>query len=268
MTVITISRGTYSKGKEIAEKVAQKLDFECIARKILLEASSEFNIPEIKLIRALHDSPSIFNRFTHGKEKYIAFIRHALLQHLQKGNIVYHGLGGQFFLQNVSHVLRVRITCDMEERVREEMKRENISENQARHLLAKDDEERRKWSLFLYGIDTWDPLLYDITIHLDKLTVDDAVDMIAEVSKNPCFQKTTDSQSAFDDLLKAAKIQSLLIEKIPTASVTCKNGKIKIYFEGSFGQEDYINTKIKEILREIPGYNSADIEILPIAAPK
>ncbi len=69
MAVITISRGSYSRGKEVAEKVAQKLGYECIAREIILEASEEFNIPEVKLIRAIHDSPSILNRFAYGKEK-------------------------------------------------------------------------------------------------------------------------------------------------------------------------------------------------------
>ena len=36
MSIITISRGSYSKGKEIAEKVAEELGFECIAREIIL----------------------------------------------------------------------------------------------------------------------------------------------------------------------------------------------------------------------------------------
>ncbi|MGB9436525.1 MAG: cytidylate kinase family protein [Desulfobacterales bacterium] len=35
MGVITISRGSYSKGKEIAEKLAQQLGYECVSRDIL-----------------------------------------------------------------------------------------------------------------------------------------------------------------------------------------------------------------------------------------
>ncbi|MBW1912541.1 MAG: cytidylate kinase family protein, partial [Deltaproteobacteria bacterium] len=45
MPIITISRGSYSKGKEVAEKVSQKLGYECISRDVLLEASEEFNVP-------------------------------------------------------------------------------------------------------------------------------------------------------------------------------------------------------------------------------
>ena len=36
MAVITISRGSYSRGKEIAEKVAAKLGYTCISRDLLL----------------------------------------------------------------------------------------------------------------------------------------------------------------------------------------------------------------------------------------
>lgn len=35
MAIITISRGSYSKGKEVAEKVAEKLGYECISRDVL-----------------------------------------------------------------------------------------------------------------------------------------------------------------------------------------------------------------------------------------
>ena len=37
MGVITISRGSYSKGKAIAEKLAKKLEYDCISREILLK---------------------------------------------------------------------------------------------------------------------------------------------------------------------------------------------------------------------------------------
>jgi len=58
MAIITISRGSYSRGKEVAEALAAKLDYECVSRDILLETCQEFSIPEIRLVKALHDAPS------------------------------------------------------------------------------------------------------------------------------------------------------------------------------------------------------------------
>ncbi len=139
MSIITISRGSYSRGKEVAEKLAHSLGYQCLSRDILLEASELYNIPEIKLVRAIHDAPSILERFTYSKESYVAYIRAALLRHVQKDNVVYHGLAGHFLLQGIPHVFKVRIIADLEDRVKEEMKRENISAEEARRILQKDD---------------------------------------------------------------------------------------------------------------------------------
>ena len=160
MAIITISRGSYHRGKEVAEKLAQKLGYSCISREILLDASEEYNIPEIKLIRAIKDAPTILEKLTRQKSKYLAYVRAALLKHVARDNIVYHGLFGHFFLQDIPHVLKVRIVADMDARVADEVKRSALSENKAREILMRDDEERRKWALDLYGADWWDATLW------------------------------------------------------------------------------------------------------------
>jgi cytidylate kinase len=209
MSIVTISRGSYSRGKEVAEKLAKTLGYECISREILLEASEKFNIPEIKLIRAVHDAPSVFERFTHGKERYVAYLKAALLKHVQKDNVVYHGLAGHFFLQEIPHVLKVRISADLEDRIAEEMRRENISAEEARATIKKDDEARRRWGLYLFGADTWDPSLYDLVIHIKTkaLSVDDAVNLILCAVEMPCFQTTPESQKVLDNLVLAVAKQ-------------------------------------------------------------
>ena len=70
MPIITISRGSYSKGKEIAEKVAERLGYLCLPREVVLkEASQKHRIPEVTLARAVHDAPSILERLGYKKEK-------------------------------------------------------------------------------------------------------------------------------------------------------------------------------------------------------
>ena len=107
MSIITINRGSYSRGKEVAEKLAASLGYECMSRDILLDASDEFNIPEIKLVRALHDPATVFDRFQHGRERFISYLHSSLLQKATSDNLVYHGLAGQFFLRKIPHVLKV-----------------------------------------------------------------------------------------------------------------------------------------------------------------
>lgn len=245
MSIITISRGSYSRGKEVAEKLARKLMYDCVSRDILLEASDEFNIPEIKLVRALHDAPTVLERFTHGKERYVSYLRSALLQRVLKDNVVYHGLAGQYFLRDIPHVLKVRITADMEDRVKEEMKRENIPAEEALYILKKDDEERRGWGLKVYGTDTWDDRLYDMVLHIKKLTVDDAVEILFETVQKPIFQTTPESHKIINNLALSAKVQTSLIKIAPMVKVTADNGVVII------GNIDDSLTVKKEVLAEI-----------------
>lgn len=254
MSIITISRGSYSKGKEVAEKLAEKLGYECISRDILLEASEEFNIPEIKLVRAIHDAPSVLDRFTHGKERYISYIRKALLKHVQKDNVVYHGLAGHFFLQDIPHVFKIRIIADMEERVSEEVKRENISAEKARYILKKDDDERRKWSLQLYGIDTWDSRLYDMVLHIKTITGEDATEMIYRTVQTQTFQTTPESQKILDNLLLASEVKAAVVIIAPMVKVSADNGIVNISnMEVSKTLKPVVLAQIRSIAEKMEG---------------
>ena len=253
MSIISISRGSYSHGKEVAEKLGQKLGYECISREVLLRASKQFNIPEIKLAQALQSAPSIFDRITFGKEKYVAYIRAALLTQAQKDNIVYHGLAGHFLLQGIPHVLKVNIIADLEDRVSEQMRQEHLSAESARKKLQKDDEELRKWSQRLYGVNTWDPILYNLVIHIGPITVDDAAEVITSVAKLPCFQTTPQSQQILNDLLLAARVQAALVEEFPGAIATAKEGKAHVAVWGSGAEEKETIDRISRLAREATG---------------
>jgi cytidylate kinase len=205
MSIITISRGSYTHGGKVAEKVAQKLGYGCISRELFLEISDEYNISQIKLIRAICDAPSFLERYTFGREKYINYIRAAILEHLSKDNIVYHGFAGHFFLKDIPHALKVRIIADMKYRIECMMNREGVSEKKAEIMVNKVDEERRRWSQKLYGIDTWDSRLYDLVINIEKITIDDAVDIIFNTVNLSPFQTTPESQKLMDGLVVEAK---------------------------------------------------------------
>lgn len=255
MAIITISRGSYSRGKEVAEKLADKLSYECISREIILEACAEFNIPEVKLIRALHDAPTVLERFQHGKERYLSYFRYSLLKHLKNDNVVYHGLAGHYFLREISHVLKVRIISDLDNRVREEMTRANIPASEALYILKKDDEERRKWGLQVYGTDTWDSRLYDIVLHIGRLTIDDAVQILYETVQKPNFQTTPESQSILVNMEKTAQIHAMLVEYAPHATVLIDDQKAVI----SNVRKDQVQ-RIEKLVLEIEGIEAVDFQ--------
>ena len=261
MSIITISRGSHSYGKETAEKLAEKLGYECLSREILLEASEQFGVPEIKLTNAIHNSFGFLERFTYGKQKFIAYIRSALLTHLQKGNIVYHGLAGHFFLQDVSHVFKIRIIADLESRIKIVKARDGISDEQALQMLKKDDDARQKWSQELYGIDTQNPKLYDMVLHIGKMTVEDAVEIISNAVRLPFLQPNPASEQKLSDLVLEARIEAALINEFPIIRVSADKGDVLVYVKGSIDESQAVSARIEAVVREMEGVKTVSITV-------
>ena len=258
MPVITISRGSYSRGKHVAEAVADKLGIRCISRDVLLDASGQFNVPEIKLRRAIHDAPSILDRFRHGRQIYIAYIRSALARRAAAEDLVYHGLAGHLLLAGVPHVLRIRIIADMEPRILEEMQREQISETEARELLKRDDDERRRWTKSLYHVDPWDSSLYDLVIHVHQLSIGDAVDLICEAATKKPFVSNPSRKQKLQDFALACQMKAAIVDPFFDARVTSSYGNVVVYAHSAEAASQ-LKKRARELQRELKGIQDLEI---------
>jgi cytidylate kinase len=259
MAIITISRGSYSKGKAVAEGVAEKLGYECISRDILLEASERFNIPEIKLVHAIQDVPSILNRFSHGMETYISYIQAALLEHVKKGNVVYHGQAGQFLLKGIDPVLKVRILADLAIRVNVVMEREGVSEREASRMIARIDEERKKWSRRLYGLDPQDPALYDMVICIDKIKVEGAIGLICDMAEQEPFRITEGHHRKLGDLAVACKVKSEILDLDPNVDVQCEFGNVVVTTRGDERKARKLDEKVRDLAGKLEGVHNVEV---------
>ena len=216
-------------GKAVAEKVAEQLGYDVVSRDLLLSASERFHVPEIRLVRAIHDAPGILSRLRHSKQSYLAYIQAALTERVSRDNVVYHGLAGHLLLWQIPGVLKVRITADLETRVANEVEREGISAREAREIILEDDHQRRKWTQSLHGFDPWDSNLYDLVIRIDRLTVDDAVDFICRAAKHEGFRTNDKLLQTMKDLALASRIKTYLVEDFPAVGVSCEYGNVIIY---------------------------------------
>ena len=85
MAIFLLSRGSYSWGSQIAGMVAKKLGYACISREDILQMSGQFDLPEIKLIKAFNEMPSLIDRFIGSrKEEYLSYLRAAILKNVQQ----------------------------------------------------------------------------------------------------------------------------------------------------------------------------------------
>jgi len=227
MAIITISRGCFSHGQEIAEKVAEMLGYECISREILIEAAKLFNVSEKKLIKSLHDAPTIIERIAHGKTEYLGGIKASLLGYARKGNMVYHGHAGHLLLTEIPQILKVRIFAEMEDRITFLQQKQNISREQALLDIEIEDRNRSNWTRYLYKVDINDPRLYDIIIKIGDLTIDNACEIICFAAKSNAYLMTTESKQVLDDAAITSYINAAL-QSICEARVSVKNGEVHV----------------------------------------
>ena len=264
MSIIAITRASYSHGKEVAERVARELNYQCISKEIISLASQEFDVPENWLRRAVEEAPKLLDRFRYGKQKYVAYLRSALLEYAVKDNLVYHGLAGHFLLADIPNILRVMISATTEERVKVLVERENVSEKEALKTLEKFDKERRKWAMFFHGKDPWESSTYDLSLVIGRLSIDDAVEEILATAKLPAFQTTAESLRIVENLSLAARVKSDLMNFYHDVEVSVENHTVVVHIQRSLKQEEALTEDIREIVMQIPGVKDVRVDVIPV----
>jgi cytidylate kinase len=262
MAIITISRGTMSGGKKLAEMLAEKLGYRCISREIIVKTADEYGIPESKLFEAIKRSPSIIQKLTFERERYLAYIQATLCEYAKDDNMIYHGHAGHFLLEGVDHVLRVRIVADMIDRIKATAEQFKFSDKDALKYIEKIDRQRVKWTKFLYGRDWTSPELYDIVFNLHGMDLDFACEMIQHAVRQPRFRTTPASAQAMHNLLISSRVRATLaglpgmrLEKI---EVQADGGKVVIRGRT---KSKAITEAILEAATEVPGVENVDNQV-------
>jgi len=210
VSIITISRGTFSGGRDLADCLGAKLGYPCLSREVIAEAAAQYGVSQAALGAALGRAPSLRDRVSRDRDKYLTYIRAVLCQHAVGGRLIYHGNAGHHLLAGIRHVIRVRVIADIRYRVDAAMRQLNLSSRQAETHIRKVDEERRKWTRFLYGVEWDDPSNYDVVLNLEFLGVAGACELVTRVTELEMFRKTDESQAAMEDLALASLVTAAL----------------------------------------------------------
>jgi cytidylate kinase len=263
MSIISISRGTFSGGKTLAERVAERLGYPCLGREeILLEAGKDYGISERELTEAVNQPPPFWQQVPGRRVAYLMCLTAALLKHAQAGNLVYHGHAGHFLLSGISHVLRIRIIADMEYRIKAAMDRMNLKRDEAIVYIDKVDKERIKWTRFLYGIEWGDPSQYDLVLNLERVSIEGASLAIASMTQLDDFKVTLQSQKAFEDLKVTSGVWAALVKdertRAASVQVISNNGVVTISGKASAGK---VVDAIPVVAGQVPGVKEVKNEV-------
>ncbi len=254
MAIITISRGTSTGGKELAEAVAEKLGYKLVAEEVLVNAAKEYGMAVDQVQHAIKDKPGFFESTGSIRVHAMTFVAAALSGEIKNEKIVYHGHAGHLFLRGVPHVLRIRVIASMEHRIQKAMEQHEFDWQQAADFIKKADDARVKWSQFLFHVDTRDPSLYDLIIAVDRINIADACDIVCTAAALKRFQKTPESQERLDNFILSTEIKAAVAKEIHICDdhieINARNGVVEL--SGSVHSLEEAD-KLRKFIRKYPG---------------
>jgi cytidylate kinase len=200
MSVITVSRGSFSGGKALAECLACDLAYRCVDREAIVERAAASGVSQEELLDALLKPPGFLERFRHKRYQYLALFQAALAEEVKAGKVVYHGNAGHLMLRGASPVLRVRIIAPIEKRLSMLQERLKMGRNEALAYIQKVDRDRRNWTHYLYGVNWEDPALYDLVLNLERYEIEEACEVVATAARQQkCFEFNGECQAEMED---------------------------------------------------------------------
>jgi cytidylate kinase len=206
VAIITISRGTMSGGKAVAQCLAARLQYPCVGREVLQEAAAALGASEETVLHKLQTPPGPWDLLKGERTAYVVAVQAALASQCLGGNLVYHGLAGQLLLRDVPGVLRVRLIAPLAARVQAVLAQHAHTHHAAaERYIRKVDQRRRRWVRVMYGADLTDTTLYELTINLESITLDTACVTIAELAGQPQYEVTDERRRQFADFAAACR---------------------------------------------------------------
>lgn len=261
MSVITISRGTFSGGKMLAECLARELGYRLIDRDVIVERAAAYGVSQEELREALEKPPGFLERFRHKRYMYLALVQAALTEEIRTGRAIYHGLAGHLLLGGGLPILRTRIIAPLEFRIAMCQERLKLSRAEAIAYIQRVDQERRKWTQYLYGVDWGDPSLYDLVINLEYLSIRQACQLIAFLVRERCTELTPECQRRMDEMALASKVKANLAIHPPTSHLEFEveaKGSV-VHIRGRVSRVEEIDEVIR-VARETPGVSEVHAE--------
>ncbi len=263
MAIITISRGTYAGGKDVASQLAKDLDYPVLSREeVLHEIARDYGIPETTINKTMNGAPPFWQQVPGKRLAYVKCVTAAILAHVKEGNLVYHGVTGHLLLSHLPQVLRVRIIANMEYRIEALMKRETLSKDKAIAHIQQVSKNRSRWSKLLYNVDWKDPGLYDLILNLDKVSTETACTTIASIAEQKEFMPSPENQKILEDFSLSCRVWATLANNPATncAAIQVQANDGEVIIDGTANSVKALEF-IPQIAGGVEGVSSVQCEI-------
>lgn len=262
MPIVTIFNGTFCEEEQVIREILKATGYRRITDEDLVAEAVELSgMSDNKIRNAFSSKTSVFNKFTHEKERAMAWIRLSLAKMLSEDRLMIHGFCGQMIPKEITHVLRICLIADMKHRMALAAE-SGLSEKEATAMIRSRDEEKAIWTHTLYQIkDPWDPSLYDIVIPTDKMVIEEIVSLVETNLRREVIKPTDASQKASEDFLLAAKVEVALAKEGHSVGVKARDGSVTLTINKHVLMLSRLEEELKAIAEKVPGVKFVETRV-------
>ncbi len=262
MSVITLFSGSFCDNEKVEASLVETTGSTLVTEQEIVEKASSLSSIGVKKIKeAFLEKTSIFNKFTHEKERSIAYLRLALAEMLAQDNLVITGFPAHLIPNSISHVLRVCLIAELKHRLGQAATLGTV-EKEALKLIQENDKNCSTWVNTLVGNnDPWDKALYDIVVPMNTTSVEEAVSLISEKSQSPAVASSDASAQAVKDFLLAARVETALADEGHNVVVSAKAGKVVLTINKNVLMLKRLEEDLQAIVNKIEGVEAVETQI-------
>ena len=195
MSAITISRQLGSLGDEVAQAVAERLNYRVVSRELINKAAIQCGAPEMAL--ALIDDLGLLSIHpsVRARRSFLVTVDKVVKELAEEGGVVIVGRAGQMILRGKPGVLHIKVIAPPEVRAERIASNLGIPIEAARAQVVASDKSRSNY-LKRYYHARWDnPELYDLIVNTSRLLPENAADIICRALSQCLLEFDLDAHS-------------------------------------------------------------------------
>lgn len=211
MPVIAMTQEMGSLSKDVALELSSALNLAVMRHEVVDHVAGKMHV-STSLVKRLREGKSgLIERVTTDQDSVALYSAEELFELANKGNVVLRGWGASCLLHSVPHVVCVRITRSFNKRVEWLMNHLETDDREfAESEIRRSDHAHATRMQQQFGVTWGDPILYDLVLNTDRLTVPTCVEMIRQLCGRPEFQETQASRQLLADLTLSAHVRAAL----------------------------------------------------------
>ncbi|MFC1707199.1 AAA family ATPase [Planctomycetota bacterium] len=261
MASLVFLNDSFSGGEEIATKLSQALGYRCLGQEVLGFVAEEYDVLEPRLLEAVEAPPSLFGMSSRTRSRCLIFLRARIAAFLREDNALYHGPAGPFLIDRISHITRVRVTANLDDRIARVAEQQRTTARRGRRILLRGDKKRQKWSRLVVKAEITDPSLYDLVVNLSEAPLDDALRSLSEAAVDKKFQTTTYSLKCVENFELTARAHAALADLDIDAQVKADDGVVSVRTKPSHHSKERHLELVREKVEALQGVEEVCVEL-------